>query len=301
MADRHLTEETVQPDLTPDQQQLLDRYVDAFWRKDIDTIVSLLTAEAVWEMPPFTGWYLGADTIGRLIDTHCPGGCYDMPMLATGANGQPAFGLYMRTRAGDFVPFQLQVLEPRRRPCPPSACSSTPPCSPPSGLPASLPADARPRRPAPASRTRGEHELDGAVGSSDRVLGYTRVALADVTDDVLARPTPCSEWTLGELLAQMEDALDAFIEAAAGVVRGVRDGPVGKWGRRPPAQGLHAAGGVEQGHPRGRPGRRATTSPAACSSPPPPGGHPCTAGTSGRPRVAAHGSRRTSPATCSAS
>src|SRR5688500_10294930 len=62
MADRGLTEETVQPDLTPEQQQLLDRYVDAFWRKDIDTIVSLLTAEAVWEMPPFTGWYLGADT-----------------------------------------------------------------------------------------------------------------------------------------------------------------------------------------------------------------------------------------------
>jgi RNA polymerase sigma-70 factor (ECF subfamily) len=34
-----------------------------------------------------------------------------MPMLATWANGQPAFGLYMRTEAGDFVPFQLQVLE----------------------------------------------------------------------------------------------------------------------------------------------------------------------------------------------
>jgi RNA polymerase sigma-70 factor, ECF subfamily len=111
LADRGLTEETVQPDLTQEQRQLLDRYVDAFWRKDIDTIVSLLTAEAVWEMPPFTGWYFGADTIGHLIDTHCPGGSFDMPMIATSANGQPAFGLYMRTREGDFVPFQLQVLE----------------------------------------------------------------------------------------------------------------------------------------------------------------------------------------------
>jgi uncharacterized protein (TIGR03086 family) len=61
-------------------------------------------------------------------------------------------------------------------------------------------------------------ELDGAVELLDRALGYTRVVLVDVTDDVLARPTPCSEWTLGELLAHMEDALDAFIEAAAGVV-----------------------------------------------------------------------------------
>ena len=34
-----------------------------------------------------------------------------MPMIATTANGQPAFGLYMRTREGDFVPFHLQVLD----------------------------------------------------------------------------------------------------------------------------------------------------------------------------------------------
>jgi RNA polymerase sigma-70 factor (ECF subfamily) len=34
-----------------------------------------------------------------------------MPMLATQANGQPAYGLYMRTAQGDFAPFQLQVLE----------------------------------------------------------------------------------------------------------------------------------------------------------------------------------------------
>jgi RNA polymerase sigma-70 factor (ECF subfamily) len=34
-----------------------------------------------------------------------------MPMIPTSANGQPAFGLYMRTPAGDFVPFQLQVLD----------------------------------------------------------------------------------------------------------------------------------------------------------------------------------------------
>lgn len=111
MAQRGLTEDTVSGDLSPAQQDLLDRYVDAFWRKDIDAIVSMLTAEAVWEMPPFTAWYTGAENIGRLIDTQCPGGIHDMPMLRTVANGQPAFGLYMRTPAGDFVPFHLQVLD----------------------------------------------------------------------------------------------------------------------------------------------------------------------------------------------
>ena len=111
LAERGLTEETVRPDLSPEQRQLLDRYVDAFWRKDVDTIVSMLTAEAVWEMPPFTSWFRGAENIGWLIGNECPGDCHDMPMLATSANGQPAFGLYMRTREGDFVPFQLQVLD----------------------------------------------------------------------------------------------------------------------------------------------------------------------------------------------
>ncbi len=97
--------------LSDTQAQLLEQYVDAFWNKDIDRIVSLLTADATWEMPPFTGWYSGATTIGQLIDTQCPGGVHDMPMLPTTANGQPAFGLYMRTPDGDFVPFHLQVLE----------------------------------------------------------------------------------------------------------------------------------------------------------------------------------------------
>jgi RNA polymerase sigma-70 factor (ECF subfamily) len=111
LADRGLTEDTVHPDLSPAQQQLLERYVDAFWRKDVDTIVSMLTAEAVWEMPPFTSWFRGPERIGWLIGNECPGGSFDMPMLATSANGQPAFGLYMRVEGGDFVPFQLQVLE----------------------------------------------------------------------------------------------------------------------------------------------------------------------------------------------
>lgn len=111
MAARGLTEDNVEPELSPGQRQLLDRYVDAFWRKDVDTIVSLLTAEATWDMPPFTSWFKGATNIGWLIGAECPGGAHDMPMLETRANGQPAYGLYMRTPAGDFVPFQLQVLE----------------------------------------------------------------------------------------------------------------------------------------------------------------------------------------------
>jgi RNA polymerase sigma-70 factor, ECF subfamily len=95
---------------TAEQKEMLDRYVQAFWDKDIDAIVSMLTKDAIWEMPPYTGWYQGAENIGTLIDTQCPGGVHDMRMVPTRANGQPAFGLYMRCEDGSFRPFHLQVL-----------------------------------------------------------------------------------------------------------------------------------------------------------------------------------------------
>jgi RNA polymerase sigma-70 factor (ECF subfamily) len=95
---------------TPEQKVMLDRYVQAFWDKDIESIVAMLTHDAIWEMPPFTGWYQGAENIGRLIGTQCPGGRHDMRMLPTRANGQPAFGLYMRGEDDTFRPFHLQVL-----------------------------------------------------------------------------------------------------------------------------------------------------------------------------------------------
>lgn len=60
--------------------------------------------------------------------------------------------------------------------------------------------------------------LSGSVELLDRALGYTRARLADVRDDALGRRTPCAAWTLADLLAHMEDALDAFTEAAGGAV-----------------------------------------------------------------------------------
>jgi RNA polymerase sigma-70 factor (ECF subfamily) len=110
LAKAHVSQDEVAADLDPQQKEMLERYVKAFWDKDINAIVGMLTRDAVWEMPPFTGWYVGAENIGRLIDRQCPGGVHDMPMLATSANGQPAFGLYMRQPDASFTPFHLQVL-----------------------------------------------------------------------------------------------------------------------------------------------------------------------------------------------
>ena len=105
------TEDDVVEPTTPEQRELLEQYVAAFENYDVAGMVELFTKDAIWEMPPFTGWYQGAETIGRLISTNCPAqGPGDMVMVETHANGQPAFGLYMRDVDGVHRAFQLQVL-----------------------------------------------------------------------------------------------------------------------------------------------------------------------------------------------
>ena len=93
------------------KRALLAEYVDAFERYDIPRIVRLLSADAVWEMPPFTGWYTGAEEIGALIETNCPAERPgDQILVEVSANGGPAWALYMRDPAdGVHRAFQLQV------------------------------------------------------------------------------------------------------------------------------------------------------------------------------------------------
>jgi RNA polymerase sigma-70 factor, ECF subfamily len=92
-------------------QDLLARYITAFEAYDIDRLVELFTAEAIWEMPPYVGWYQGRQNIATLIHQQCPAESPgDMRLLPLVANGQPAAAMYMR--AGDVhVPFQLHVLD----------------------------------------------------------------------------------------------------------------------------------------------------------------------------------------------
>ncbi len=111
MEEAHLSADDASTTVAPEQQAVLDAYVDAFWRKDVDAIVSMLKRDAIWEMPPFTGWYVGNENIGDLIASKCPGEFHDMPMLPTTANGQPAFGLYLKQPDGTYTPFHLQVLQ----------------------------------------------------------------------------------------------------------------------------------------------------------------------------------------------
>jgi RNA polymerase sigma-70 factor (ECF subfamily) len=100
----------VAPD-SAEAQDRLDRYIAAFETYDIDRLVELFTAEAIWEMPPHVGWYQGARDIITLIHTQCPAEVAgDMRLLPLIANGQPAAAMYMR-QGEVHVPFQLHVLD----------------------------------------------------------------------------------------------------------------------------------------------------------------------------------------------
>jgi RNA polymerase sigma-70 factor, ECF subfamily len=111
LAEADLREDDITEPTDPKQRALLDRYARALEQKDVAALVELFTADARWEMPPFTGWYQGPKDIGRLVDVQCPAGPGELRTVPAAANGHPAFGMYILRQDGAFHPFQLQVVE----------------------------------------------------------------------------------------------------------------------------------------------------------------------------------------------
>ncbi len=98
--------------LDDDTRDLLERYVDAFERYDIDGFVRLLHDDATQHMPPFEMWLRGPADIGAWMLG--PGAeCRGSRVLATEANGSPAVAQWRPTADGGFAPWALHVLEVR--------------------------------------------------------------------------------------------------------------------------------------------------------------------------------------------
>ncbi|MGW6445013.1 sigma-70 family RNA polymerase sigma factor [Lentzea sp. NPDC055074] len=106
---KDLTEDEVSE--PADAKQLLDRWVEAFEAKDIPAIIGMFAQDVVWEMPPFPQFYRGPEMVAWHLTHQCPSVPHGARMIATEANGQPAFGLYLRAEDGVFRAFNLQVLE----------------------------------------------------------------------------------------------------------------------------------------------------------------------------------------------
>ena len=96
-----------QPDL-----ELLERYVKAFERYDMEALTSLIHEDATQSMPPYDLWLSGRDHI--FTWWWGPGiACKGSRVIPAGsANGSPAFGQYKPSESGSgYDPWALQVVE----------------------------------------------------------------------------------------------------------------------------------------------------------------------------------------------
>jgi RNA polymerase sigma-70 factor (ECF subfamily) len=93
-----------------DQRTLLDRYATAFENAEIDALMELLRADAVFEMPPQPLWFVGRDLIVQFLASRVLREPDLFRMIPTMANGQPALVCYRRGTDGHYHAHAVQVL-----------------------------------------------------------------------------------------------------------------------------------------------------------------------------------------------
>jgi len=108
---RSLRSQTRTEALDDADAKLLERYVDAFERYDVERLVTLLREDAIQSMPPFALWLAGAANIAHWMVQPGPSACRGSRLIPTSANGSPAFGQYRPDPGSGYSPWALQVLE----------------------------------------------------------------------------------------------------------------------------------------------------------------------------------------------
>jgi len=94
----------------PAQEALLAKYVDAFERYDISSLVTLLRDDVILSMPPWETWMVGPDELaawflGQGIV------CEHGRLIPVDVNGTAGFGNYHFVRPGLWEPWAIQVIE----------------------------------------------------------------------------------------------------------------------------------------------------------------------------------------------
>jgi RNA polymerase sigma-70 factor (ECF subfamily) len=129
--------------------ELVDGYVEAWERGDVEAIVAMLTEDAVVAMPPMPTWYAGREAIagflrdfafaGRWTGSRFEAGRRRVRLVRGRASGQVALGAYgWDEERGAYVPYALQVLTLRGNRIADVTGFVTPAALPAVGLPAEL-------------------------------------------------------------------------------------------------------------------------------------------------------------------
>jgi RNA polymerase sigma-70 factor (TIGR02960 family) len=92
------------------EQDLLDRYTDAFERADLTALVGLLRLDVELEMPPNATWFSGRDAVAGFLGARVLRDPGHFRMVATRANGDPAVVVLGRAADGSYHPHGVHVL-----------------------------------------------------------------------------------------------------------------------------------------------------------------------------------------------
>lgn len=110
LAERDLEPVAAKDALSSAERALVDRYVAAFERYDVDALTSLLLHDATMCMPPYTLWLRGPETI-RTFWLGPGEGCRGSRLVAVEANGSPSFAQYRATPGGGYHAWALVLLD----------------------------------------------------------------------------------------------------------------------------------------------------------------------------------------------
>lgn len=92
------------------QREMVNRYVAAFEKYDVDALTALMRQDATVSMPPYSLWFQGHEPIRKwMLGMGC--GCRGSRLVATEACGSPAFGQYRADPEGGHKAWALIVLE----------------------------------------------------------------------------------------------------------------------------------------------------------------------------------------------
>jgi RNA polymerase sigma-70 factor (TIGR02960 family) len=94
---------------SPAEDAIVARFVSAWQSADLDALVALLTDDVFVSMPPMPFEYAGRDAVARFCGSLLDSG-RRFDLVPTRANGQPAFGAYLRAPDGIRHGIGLYVL-----------------------------------------------------------------------------------------------------------------------------------------------------------------------------------------------
>jgi RNA polymerase sigma-70 factor, ECF subfamily len=92
-------------------KEIVERYIEAWERNDVDAVMDMLAGDATFAMPPLASWFVGEESIRIFLAGWPLSGTWRWRPIPVRANGQPALAFYIWDEDEQaYLPFALNVL-----------------------------------------------------------------------------------------------------------------------------------------------------------------------------------------------